>query len=79
MVAYRKIWTDGCTDSTDSIDSTEEKATGDRRGSANKDTNGGRGNKDTDGGRGSSLRGSANKDRWREGQFFEGRCKQRQM
>ena len=26
----------------------------------------------TDGGRGSSLRDSANKDRWREGQFFEG-------
>ena len=31
----------------------------------------------TDGGRGNSLRGSANKDRWREGQFFEGQCKQR--
>ena len=42
-----------------STDSTEEKETGDRRGSANKDTDGGRGNKDTDGGRGSSLRGGA--------------------
>ena len=33
----------------------------------------------TDGGRDSSLRGGANKDRCREGQFFEGQCKQRQM
>ena len=61
MVTGKYGQTDGQTDSTDS---TEEKATGDRRGSANKDTDGGRGyslrggaNKDTDRGR-----GSANKD-----------------